>query len=203
VINTRGYYWVPGNRVPEVGPWPFNDPLANQALYQANLRGGAADQVLCRATLWGRAANKLLIEQLDKAEVAIQYYWPTLATTRRVILGHVRTYVRHTKGALGDHYRDDYTPPRMVSDVSPLPCGASQTQSCKDLDTGVSKVALYQKRRENAPYRAYAYAHWWVTRGSWRWAKPRFARLHHETDPRDPPRTTTKTSALDFLQGPV
>jgi hypothetical protein len=30
--------------VPEVGPWPLNGPLADQALCQATLRGGADDQ---------------------------------------------------------------------------------------------------------------------------------------------------------------
>jgi hypothetical protein len=53
-------YQVPRNRVPKVGPLPPFSPFTEQAyeeerptrpIRQANLRGGATDQVLYRATL--------------------------------------------------------------------------------------------------------------------------------------------------------
>jgi hypothetical protein len=39
--------------------------------------------------------------------------------------------------------------------------------------------------------------------GSWRQLGPHDARPHHMTDPRDPPHTTMKMSAVDSLQGPI
>jgi hypothetical protein len=60
-------------------------------------------------TLRGGATDQLLIEQLN-------------ATS----LGHVQTYVWHTKNTSGCRCGHDCTPPQTVPSVSPLPRGASR-----------------------------------------------------------------------------
>jgi hypothetical protein len=66
--------------------------------YQATQQGGAADQLSTeqpyRATQQGGVVDQLPIGQPSEAEAPIQYYWPTLATTKRVIT-EPRPYHRH------------------------------------------------------------------------------------------------------------
>jgi hypothetical protein len=57
--------------------------------YQATQQGGAADQLTTeqpyRATQQGGVVDQLPIGQPSEAEAPIQYYWPTLATTKCVL----------------------------------------------------------------------------------------------------------------------
>jgi hypothetical protein len=80
-----------------------------------------------RATLQGGATDQPSIEQPCEAEVLVQYYRPTSATTRRV-----STKPRLGRGrgiSKGRRKVTVNTIARHQVSVSPLPCGASQPRS--------------------------------------------------------------------------
>jgi hypothetical protein len=154
-----------------------------------------------RASLQDGVADQVPIEQLGRAKVPIQCFWPTSATTRRVITDS-RSDIRaaYRRSAWG-HHQHDCTPPRKVSVLSPLPCRVSQSQSWEDLNVGVSTVT-------HIPGKIGRYAISGVCLSTqagdaehMTTCKAVHTRPHHETDPQDPPHTTTKTSTMDSQGG--
>jgi hypothetical protein len=118
------------------------------ALYRASLRDRAADQAICHVTLWDRVADQVLANQLGRAEIQTRCYPPMLSMARHVMfrprLGKRTTHWGHTGRSLSDMI----VCPHTVSNVSPVPYGANQPRSWKNLGTRVPIVSHMPRRTE-------------------------------------------------------
>jgi hypothetical protein len=139
---------VPRDNVPKVGPWPPPGPFAEQPDARERTTKSPPRKLMRwndqpsphRASLRGGTTDQVPAEQLGEAEIRVQCYEPTSATTGHIITKPCPgTCVAHRMDTGKSPWTWLYTPTNGLRRI-PIPLWGRSTLVMEDLSTGVSTV---------------------------------------------------------------